>query len=333
MQLLALAVSVLLCGASEGHNVLTSPSPIPGPGVDPSGNATIQMLMEHMSQLLEPLMDMVHVPGKMYSNPAASCKEIRSHCPQSPSGYYWIRTSAGTPVQVFCDMNVMCGGSYEERGGWMRLASTDMSTPDSMCPENLTKWTHGSTVGCVKSPHEACSSVILPTLGIKYSKVCGMAKGYQWGLTDAFRGSSQSGINGAYVDGISITHGSPRKHIWTMAAAQHEVTIPNPTSLCSCTNSRNRMNSLLTTPSFVGDDYFCETGTHERASPRLYPNDCLWDGENCGALSTCCRLNNPPWFQKTLSSSSSDYLEVRLCTDEPSAEEDVILRELQLFVQ
>lgn len=327
MQLLVLAVSLLLCGMSE---VFASPSPSPG-----GHNVTMPVVIEHMSQhlenILQPLMEMVLTPGRMYSSPAASCKEIKNLLPQSSSGYYWIRTSAGTPVQVFCDMNVMCGCSSE--GGWMRLDSTDMSIPGSMCPENLTKWTDGGTTGCVKSPDEACSSVILPTLGIKYSKVCGMAKGYQWGLTDAFRGASQNDINGAYVDGISITHGHVRKHIWTMAVAQHEVSSPNPSSLCSCTNTRNRMNSALTPPSFVGDDYFCETGTHERASPRLYANDFLWDGEGCGALSTCCRLNSPPWFCKPLSCYFSDYLEVRLCTDAPSTEENVVLKELQLFVQ
>lgn len=327
MQPLVLAVSLLLCGMSEGQNQLGSPGPSPG------GDLSMPVVIEHMSQhldnVLQPLMDMILVPGKMYSNPAASCKEIKNYSHES--GYYWIRTYAGTPVQVFCDMNVMCGCSSE--GGWMRLESMNMSAPGSMCPENLTKWEEDGTTGCVKSPDEACSSVILPTLGVKYSKVCGMAKGYQWGLTDAFRASSQNDINGAYVDGISITHGHARKHVWTMAAAQHEVASPNPMSLCSCTNTRNRMNLRLSPPSFVGDDYFCETGTHERASERLYADDRLWDGEGCGALSTCCRLNSPPWFCKTLSCYFSDHLEVRLCTQGPSTEKNVILKELQLFVQ
>ena len=40
--------------------------------------------------------------------------------------------------------------------------------------------------------------------------------GYQFGSTDAFC----SNIDQAYyVDGISITHGSPCNHIWTYAAA------------------------------------------------------------------------------------------------------------------
>ena len=29
-------------------------------------------------------------------------------------------------------------------------------------------------------------------------------------------------INAAYVDGVSLTHGTPHNHIWTFAAAIHE---------------------------------------------------------------------------------------------------------------
>ena len=42
--------------------------------------------------------------------------------------------------------------------------------------------------------------------------------GYQKGSPDAFSGRSQVNANGNYVDGISITRGSPRKHLWTYAA-------------------------------------------------------------------------------------------------------------------
>ena len=39
------------------------------------------------------------------------------------------------------------------------------------------------------------------TNGVSYQHVCGRARGYQKGSTDAFRDSY-------YVDGLSITHGS-----------------------------------------------------------------------------------------------------------------------------
>ena len=59
-----------------------------------------------------------------------------------------------------------------------------------------------------------CDSVKFSTSGLQ---VCRRIVGYQLGSPDAFR-CSDCNINKAYVDGISIIYGSPRKHIWTLAA-------------------------------------------------------------------------------------------------------------------
>jgi len=50
--------------------------------------------------------------------------------------------------------------------------------------------------------------------GINYQQIYGQAKRYQKGAMDAFQHRRQ-GIDGVYVDGISITSGSSRKHVWT----------------------------------------------------------------------------------------------------------------------
>ena len=70
-----------------------------------------------------------------------------------------------------------------------------------------------------------------------------------------------------------------------------------------------------TSISFVGNDYFCDTGYNSTTYPRriLYTNNPLWDSKGCGSNSTCCQFNNPPWFCKTLSQSTTDDLEVRIC--------------------
>ncbi len=41
---------------------------------------------------------------------------------------------------------------------------------------------------------------------------------YLVGSPDAFHGPMSS-IDESYVDGLSITHGSPRQHVWTFAAS------------------------------------------------------------------------------------------------------------------
>ena len=51
--------------------------------------------------------------------------------------------------------------------------------------------------------------MLSPLKGIIYQKVCGLASGYQKGAPDAF-------LYGGF-DGLSITRGNPRQHIWSYA--------------------------------------------------------------------------------------------------------------------
>ena len=88
-------------------------------------------------------------------------------------------------------------------------------------------------------------------------------------------------------------------------------------------------------PSFVGNDYFCDTGS-DLGNPyyrTFHPNNPLWDGQGCGSHSTCCTFNTPPWFFKTLSSPVTDNLELRICSDENRSNEDTPLEIIELYVQ
>ena len=73
-----------------------------------------------------------------------------------------------------------------------------------------------------------------------------MAVGYQKSTTNGIAGlnfASRS-IDGPYVDGISITFGTPRKHIWTYAMGYgYQV---EHTSNCPCSEFTGRLP-----PSFV----------------------------------------------------------------------------------
>ena len=57
--------------------------------------------------LLKPLIDQLAPPalGKISTNPATSCEEVKVHDPAAPSGYYWIQTSIIPLVQVYCKMD------------------------------------------------------------------------------------------------------------------------------------------------------------------------------------------------------------------------------------
>lgn len=83
---------------------------------------------------------------------------------------------------------------------------------------------------------------------------------------------------------------------------------------------------LLIVPSFIGNNYFCDTGNYgDDNSPRntYYTEHPLWDDEGCGSQSVCCSLNSPPWFYKQLSQPSTDDIEMRLCCDQDRDHEDI----------
>ena len=63
-------------------------------------------------------------------------------------------------------------------------------------------------------------------------------------------------INMAYVDGVSITHGNPRSHIWTFAADRDEAFKDCPYEAGS-----------ESAPPFVEDNYYCESGYNDTEYP------------------------------------------------------------------
>ena len=62
----------------------------------------------------------------------------------------------------------------------------------------------------------------------QYSKVCGRVIDYQVATPGAFRidrvTPPPSSLDDIYIDGVSVTHGHPRQHIWTFAAGVTEGT-------------------------------------------------------------------------------------------------------------
>ena len=202
----------------------------------------------------------------------------------------------------------ICGGS----GGWRRVVYLNMTDPNTNCPLCWRLTSHSKrSCGGVSSSSQSCDSVFFPVSGGDYTSVCGSIRAYQYGGPPAFYAfhtRQVTTIEGAYVSGVSLTHGSPRQHIWTFAAGLSE-DLPTMVGACPCDASIN-----ITIPPFVGGDYFCESGVNSRlVYYRLYPDDPLWDGQGCSSSSTCCSFNNPPYFTKQLPSPTSDPIEARLC--------------------
>ena len=142
-------------------------------------------------------------------------------------------------------------------GLWVRVAHLNMSDPSQQCPSAWREYNTSGIRACGRpvTSNGSCPSTTYST-NRQYNKVCGRVIGYQVASPDAFNTEHQSdrSINGFYVDGVSITHGSPRNHIWSYVAGVHE-NLTNAEFVCPCSSQDARQP-----PSFVGDNYYCESG-------------------------------------------------------------------------
>ena len=169
-----------------------------------------------------------------------------------------------------------CGGR-----GWRRAAYLNMSDPTQTCPPawELITTPRRSCARPSSAGGRTCYSAMFPTQGIQYSQVCGRVIGYQIGQPTAFFNSENRIIDERYVDGVSLTYGSPRQHIWTFANALQEGQDYSQYA-CPCTDSNEQQS--INIPSFVGNDYFCETGVPpgQRFNNFIfYADDFLWDAK------------------------------------------------------
>ena len=258
--------------------------------------------------------------GKSKANSAASCNEIYQRNPTSRGsvGQYWIKTSEGL-FEVTCNMKLKCDGI---EGGWMQVVDVDMNRDDN-CPGTWHKITTprrlclGYVVGC--------ASAQFFVKGVEYQHICGQTKGYQKGGTDGFDAKIQS-IDDAYVDGISITLGSPRKHVWTYA-----VGLSDNHDNRGCCNCPCATHPGPPPPDFVRNHYYCESGDVGSAAALYYLSDPLWDGTGCGTGNGCCAQIGMPWFYRKLPVCVAEDFEVRICKNDVHRDEDIVVEKLEIY--
>ena len=232
-----------------------------------------------------------------------SCKEIRERQPLSTSGVYLLAGVNNVTYAAYCNMGTLCGSG----GGWTRLAYLDMSDATQNCPSGFRLYQSGGVRACGNTNSGGgCVSVQFPSNGISYSQICGRVTGYQWASTDGIDGVND--INANYLDGISITRGSPRQHVWSFLA-QYTQTQSN----CPCASGNSG-----SVRSFMGTHWFCESGNPNPSwSYTLYTADPLWDGQGCGGVEgPCCNVPGIPWFHRDYgNTTTTDYIELRVCRD------------------
>ena len=216
-------------------------------------------------------------------------------------------------------------------GEWHQVAFLNMSNSSQQCPSAWREYNSNGIRACGRptSSSGSCPGTLFAA-NRQYNKVCGKIIGYQVGSPDAFglqaRGHS---IDSYYLYGISITHGSPRNHIWSLAGGVTEGHYGG--SNCPCSES---LSDRVYPPSFVGDNYYCESGnpatTRTFISNHLYSSDPLWDGTQCEG-ECCSNGKSPPWFSVELPNPTSDDIEVRICSPEGSFD-DTPVQLLELYI-
>ena len=262
----------------------------------------------------------------------SSCLAWYSVNPSAPSGYYNITAANSSTIQVYCDMEGSnCGGE----GGWTRVAYVNMTQPGATCPQGLELRNFDIHKLCSLSVENGCSGVLVSTL-VKYSKVCGQVRGYQYAVPQAFvsyNADSSLTINDAYVDGVSITYGNtPRKHVWTYAGGPQDALADSSRRICPCKDYFSRI-APPSIPPYVSTDYYCESGVNQESGLQVLHNDTLWDGQQCGGgEDRCCTHPNMPWFTKTLSETTSEDIELRVCKHSNTTGETP-LEVIELFVK
>ena len=231
-----------------------------------------------------------------------------------------------------------CGGP----GPWHRIANLNLSDPNQQCPSTLRSITSPAR-GCgrLTTALRSCDSAVFPSNGLSYSRVCGRINGFQQGGTDAFSPTideNNPGLEHAYISGISLTHGAAgsRQHIWTFAAALWDSRPDSQSAqqnvLCPCSNVDVEWPYQV--PTFVGDNYFCDTSNPGPSftNAQFYLDDPLWDGQGCRSTSTCCEFNTPPWFCTTLPQPTTDNIELRICGFHDLTSENVFVDLVDMYV-
>ena len=226
---------------------------------------------------------------------------------------------------------------------WRRIGYFDTTKGDP-CPSGFRIFTNqlenGQTQTACGRPSENpnqgpnCTSLKFSPGG-NYSHVCGRARGYQYIVSFGFSSYINSGrktLNSSYLDGISFTQSDstgPRNHLWSYVVGYSEnwsntynhysngtITYLYPDPMCPCTRSDYPSSYI---PSFIGDNFYCESGYVGKPSDNLgytrsQPTweDPLWDGSGCRvAGNQCCKRYG--WFHREVPPSSDD-IEVRWCS-------------------
>ena len=113
--------------------------------------------------------------------------------------------------------------------------------------------------------------------------------------------------------------------MWTYAAG-YSSNGDYPTSNCPCSATPGP-----DPPSFVGEDYYCQSGnegTAEAVDGKYYMLP-LWGGDGC--TDNCCANVGLPHFHRDFPAPQHEDIEVGICRNEPLSNEGVFIQKLIIY--
>ena len=213
---------------------------------------------------------------------------------------------------------------------WRRMVNINMLDTISTCPTGLREVFNRSSGqrACGRTVIEGGCSSVKYRVGQTYTKVCGFARGYQFYTMDGFNWRPDGGLtlDEAYVDGLSITQGNPRKHLWTYVVGCNEGSSGRHKN-SKCPRDEPSYNYQLI-PTYIRNHYYCEAGFAVR-SQRTAWEDPLWDGTGCSLTSHSC--DRYGWFYRKIQ-PTNDFIELRWCADQAQSDEDFFVDVAEIWV-
>ncbi|XP_065180692.1 uncharacterized protein LOC135811388 [Sycon ciliatum] len=282
-----------------------------------------QRLQSSIQQEIYQVQRQLHKLESQLSSYPRSCKDIlegASYPP--PSGLYDIIPEGGASptdvIKVHCDME-------RSGGGWTRIAYINPSQ-QGQCPGNMRYQNHRTNL-CTRQANSSgsCNGASFQSPIGEYSEVMGFVTGYRDHSTNAF--FARLPLETFYVDGVSITQGTPMEHIWTYAVSDTGAT---PLYSCPCSRVPGRQS-----PAFVGSHYYCTD--YGRAWQRWTFSDDhhLWSNTARSVVGGSCTDSTlpMPWFHRQLTGNTTAPVQVRICADSGTSDENVGIDEAAIFVR
>lgn len=247
---------------------------------------------------------------RTYHSPLPSCAD-HLEAGRNDSGVYLV---GDPPVPRRCQMTF-------RSGGWTNALDFD-SIRDS-CPA---PWQAAGTKQhvCIDGTMTGMSAINVGSPIASFREVMTTVIGFQRGSTDGFHPRA---IEDAYVDGLSITAGSPRRHIASYGVGFNEFGgCGSGKCACPCLGGQPA-------PQFMAENSWrCESGS--LGSPMdnaVFFADPLFDGAEID--DKCAKDASADPIVTEFPPATAPEFEARLMTDEPTQGEGMALYRLELWVR